>query len=57
MKTCFCGSGKPRRANHDARGIFLTFTCDDCHEQKMSGFRPEILTNPNYEADEPIAAD
>jgi hypothetical protein len=54
MKSCPCGSGKPRRDNHDARGIFLTFTCDDCHKRKMAGFRPEVLTNPNYWADEPI---
>ena len=53
-RTCPCGSGLPRRENHDARGIFLTFTCHNCHEQKLSGFRPEVLTDPNYEACEDI---
>lgn len=57
MRTCPCGSGNPRRENKDARGIFLTFTCDACHAKKMGGFRPEVLTNPQYEADEPIEPD
>lgn len=54
---CLCGSGEPRRPQHDARGIFLTFTCVKCHDQKMSGFRPDVLTDPNYWHDEPIDAD
>ena len=34
--TCSCGSGKPKSAQYDARGIFLTYTCEDCHDRKMA---------------------
>ena len=46
-----------RRATHDARGIFLTFVCDACERKRLAGFRPEVLTNPNYSHDEPIDDD
>jgi hypothetical protein len=52
--TCSCGSGKPKSAQYDARGIFLTYTCDDCHDRKMTEFRPDVLTDPGYWTDEPI---
>lgn len=51
---CLCGSGQPREAQHDARGIFLTFACGACRPSKLAGFRPDVLTDPNYWADEPI---
>ena len=53
-RECSCGSGLTRSAVHDARGIFLTFVCNKCEQQKLRTYRPEVLTNPNYEADEPI---
>ena len=40
MKLCHCGSGEPRRELKDARGIFCTFVCDKCEEEKRSHFRP-----------------
>jgi len=48
--SCRCGSGLPRRSNVDARGIFLCYTCDKCHAEKMRGYRSEVLTNPQYKA-------
>jgi hypothetical protein len=54
MKICECGSGEPARARYDARGIFLTYACWKCRKQKLAKFRPEVLTDPNYEASEPI---
>ena len=51
-KHCPCGSGQFRHPNWDARGIFLCFTCDVCHDKKMKGYRKEVLTNPRYEADD-----
>jgi hypothetical protein len=57
LKDCPCGSGLERSANVDARGIFLCYTCDKCHDEKMSHYRPEVLTNPNYSHDEPIDSD
>jgi hypothetical protein len=39
---------------HDARGIFLTYVCSRCEREKLSHFRPDVLSDPNYWADEPI---
>ena len=39
---------------YDARGIFLTYVCGECRASKMNGYRPDVLTDPNYPADEPI---
>ena len=51
---CNCGSGKESWWENDARGITLDRVCEDCKTQKLAKFRPEVLTNPNYETDEPI---
>lgn len=56
-RPCPCGSGKDSYWINDARGIPLCRTCDDCHERKMATYRPEVLTNSGYEADEPIEED
>jgi hypothetical protein len=56
-KPCSCGSGLTRHAVHDARGIFCTYACTKCEKEKTAGYRPEIFTDPNYEADEPIEGD
>ncbi len=52
IRPCPCGSGKPSRWAFDARGIELCRTCDDCHDRKMAQFRPEVLTDSQYEADD-----
>jgi len=52
--TCNCGSGKDSWWENDARGIPLARVCEDCKQQKLSGFRPEVLSDSNYEAYEPI---
>ena len=38
---------------HDARGIPLARVCEKCRDEKLARYRPDVLTNPNYEADEP----
>ena len=38
----------------DARGIYIAKVCDQCRDEKLPGYRPEVLTDPNYHADEPI---
>lgn len=39
----------------DARGIELCRVCDKCEEQKLSRYRPEILTGyDENDVDEPI---
>lgn len=42
---------------YDARGIELCMVCDKCQKEKLSHYRPEVLSNANYYADEPIEAE
>ena len=56
-RKCFCGSELDRREEYDARGIFLCFTCAECRDSKLSRYRPDVLTDPNYWADEQIEDD
>lgn len=39
---------------YDARGIPLCKVCSKCKKIKLSTYRKDVLTDPNYEADEPI---
>jgi hypothetical protein len=39
---------------YDARGIELCKVCDACVDEKLAQFRPEVLRDPNYHADEDI---
>jgi hypothetical protein len=41
----------------DARGISCGYVCDRCVEWKMGGYRPEIFSDSQYYADEPIEED
>jgi hypothetical protein len=52
--TCNCGSGEKSFWVNDARNIPLAKVCRVCKEEKLSKFRPEVITNPNYETCEPI---
>jgi hypothetical protein len=52
MRVCRCGSGKEQEAQYDGHGIFLCYTCEDCHADAMSRYRPDIMDA--YECDEPI---
>lgn len=56
-RPCPCGSGKPRTAQYDARGIFMCYTCEDCHQKRVAGFTRDVRTNPNYRVDEQIEED
>lgn len=53
-RPCPCGSGKESWWESDARGIPLARVCVECKREKLSKFRQEVLTNPQYETDEPI---
>ena len=56
-KPCPCGSGKPSWWEHDARGIPLARVCERCRRSKLAKFRPDVLSDPNYWADEAIEED
>ena len=51
---CACGSGQPRRALHDALGIFCAFVCDACEPRRRAAYDPRIFSTSTYTADEPI---
>ena len=55
MRPCNCGSGLPSRWLRDGRGIELCRACDACEDERLSGYRPEVL-RPYTQADvdEPI---
>ena len=56
-RECPCGSGEFPELETDARGIYLGYMCDKCRKERLRGYRPDVLTNPNYETDEPIEED
>jgi hypothetical protein len=53
-RACPCGSGQASWWEHDARGIPLARVCRRCVKAKLAVYRPEVLTDPYYWADEPI---
>tara|TARA_R110002167_G_scaffold45075_3_gene135472 strand:- start:2085 stop:2300 length:216 start_codon:yes stop_codon:yes gene_type:complete len=54
-RTCNCGSGEHSYWVYDAQGIELAKVCDDCEKEKLSGYRPEILSGYGQsDVDEPI---
>lgn len=56
-RPCPCGSGCDSWWESDARGIPLARVCDECVDRKLAVYRPDVLTDPDYDADEPIEAD
>lgn len=54
IRECTCESGEWGTEQYDARGIYLCMTCPECHDKKMSAYRPEVLTDSNYESCEDI---
>jgi hypothetical protein len=57
MNECSCGSGLSSYWENDARGIPLAKVCKECKAEKLGKFRSEVLTDSNYECDEPIEAE
>ena len=56
-RPCPCNSGKPSWWENDARGIPLCRVCESCEKEKLARYRPDVLTDPNYWADEAIDED
>ena len=52
VKPCNCGSGNDRRELVDAKGIFCTFVCSECVEQKKARYRPEVFEDNQHWQDE-----
>jgi hypothetical protein len=42
---------------YDARGIPLARVCERCQKAVLAKYRPDVLTDGNYWADEPIEPD
>jgi len=53
-RLCDCPKGGLQRPLYDARGIFCCYVCDGCEAEKRRKYRPDIFTDSNYWADEPI---
>lgn len=51
---CSCESGLESWWEYDARGIPLCRVCDKCRDERLRQYRPEVLSDGNYECDEPI---
>jgi len=48
----YCGRDVEAPQRLDARGIFLTYACDACWRNERRSYRPEVLTDPQYAADD-----
>ena len=53
-KPCPCGSAEYSWWEKDARGIPLARVCGKCKYKVLSKYKPKVLTNSQYECDEPI---
>lgn len=53
-RECSCGSGEFPEAVYDARNIFVAYVCDKCREKRLSVYREDIFTDPDYWTDEPV---
>jgi hypothetical protein len=55
IRECNCGSGEISEWEYDAQGIELCRACPKCRKQKLSAYRPEILSGYDQsDVDEPI---
>lgn len=45
LQICSCGSGRESWWEYDAQGIPLCRVCPKCKAEKLSHYRPEILTH------------
>lgn len=55
---CNCGSNKFSWWAVDAQNIPLCRVCEDCEQEKLGHYRPEILTGyTQADVDEPIEAE
>lgn len=54
MNPCISGHIDQPWWKYDARGIPLAKICKVCADYKLSKFRPEVIGNPNYSADESV---
>jgi hypothetical protein len=58
VTACNCGSGLESWWEYDAQNIPLCRVCDECRKEKLSHYRPEILTGyTQADVDEPIDED
>ena len=54
---CIDGHKSDTYWKYDARGIPLAKICKVCAAWKLAKYRPEVLSNANYYADERIDSD
>ena len=54
FQECPCGSNQVSQRLFDARGIYCCRICPSCEKQARARYRLDVLTNPNYDCNEPI---
>jgi hypothetical protein len=54
VRLCSCGSGEESEQHYDARGIYLCRACPKCEREQLGRYRSDVLSDPNYWADEEI---
>ena len=54
MGLCSCGSGLESEEIYDARNIYVARVCEKCRKEKLSHYRKDIFTDPNYWCSEEI---
>ena len=52
-----CNSGLFHEIIYDARGIYVGQVCHRCRAATLAPYRPEIFTDGDYWADEPVDED
>jgi hypothetical protein len=57
MAKCMCGSDLERYELLDARGISCGYVCEECEDDKISRYRPDVFIDPHYWTEEPIYED
>jgi hypothetical protein len=66
-RKCFCGSGQFKYALTDSRGIFCTYVCEACEDEKRAKYNPAIFGSASQydeatqgeqiEGDEPLSTE
>jgi len=51
---CPCGSSDEPVRVSDSRGIHIGLVCKTCADEKLSGYRDDVLYGPTYETEEQI---
>ncbi len=55
-RICDCGPSLEQFGVYDTKNIFITYGCENCLEDKLSGYRHDVLYGNDYETEERVEA-